>query len=223
MSDYIAQRFEKFGPEIVDYLQRNARTQPAVLRILQRLHLELPASPEHGIDALYEFFERHGTLIFKAKMGLLKQAEPTVASSAAGAARPSPSDTASRRRASLPESRTASSSGPGRGVSDLPEVLRGYPRAVITQEALAAANAGQSPFGPPPLIERRSGRDRRCGIDRRDALEVVFRNHRYGGERRSGKERRRNPPPLRDPTAPVESAVGSEALRAAGWKAGGGK
>jgi len=43
-----------------------------------------------------------------------------------------------------------------------------------------------------PEVDRRSGKDRRVTKDRRKVMEVVFKNRRYGGERRSGKEKRKN-------------------------------
>src|SRR5690606_33711861 len=92
--------------------------------------------------------------------------------------------------------------------SDLPEPLREFPRDAISPEALEAARAGRSPFGPDPLMERRSGMDRRSGSDRRNATELVFRNSRYGGNRRSTRERRADVPPTRPNDLPVEDAIG---------------
>lgn len=52
------------------------------------------------------------------------------------------------------------------------------------------------PTGVWPQVERRSGRERRRQADRRQALEVVYKNRRFGKDRRKGpKERRRNWPP----------------------------
>lgn len=40
-------------------------------------------------------------------------------------------------------------------------------------------------------VERRSGKERRVKPDRRDNVEVIFKNKRYGRDRRSGKDRRK--------------------------------
>lgn len=41
-----------------------------------------------------------------------------------------------------------------------------------------------------PHIERRSGKDRREGKDRRGTIDVVYKNRRFGGERRKGDRRK---------------------------------
>lgn len=55
------------------------------------------------------------------------------------------------------------------------------------------------PAPPPPLrektwpeVERRSGKERRKKPDRRNDVELIFKNKRFGGERRKGKDRRKN-------------------------------
>lgn len=40
------------------------------------------------------------------------------------------------------------------------------------------------------IEDRRSGKERRSGLDRRQSVETVFKNRRFGGERRSGRDRR---------------------------------
>lgn len=50
------------------------------------------------------------------------------------------------------------------------------------------------PTGEWPAVERRSGRERRRMPDRRNKFDIVYRNMRYGGERRSDEERRKNWP-----------------------------
>jgi len=46
-------------------------------------------------------------------------------------------------------------------------------------------------------IERRSGEERRKNPNRRQKVEMVFKNRRFGGERRSGKDRRANWKPIK--------------------------
>jgi hypothetical protein len=43
-----------------------------------------------------------------------------------------------------------------------------------------------------PEVEHRSGKDRRVHKSRRKDVDVIFKNKRYGGERRKGKDRRKN-------------------------------
>ncbi len=43
--------------------------------------------------------------------------------------------------------------------------------------------------------ERRSSKERRANRDRRNEVDVIFKNRRYGGDRRSGNERRKDWPP----------------------------
>src|SRR5690606_33996401 len=99
------------------------------------------------------------------------------------------------------------------------KILQDYPSAAITPEAVEAAKKGESPFGPPPLIERRSGWDRRSGTDRRGGPELVFRNSRFGGERRDAEDRRKSRPlpEIRCSSTPVEDAIGNPSLKAMGW------
>ncbi len=96
-----------------------------------------------------------------------------------------PSDTAQRRESSagLP----------------MPRNDAGYdPIAAEIERGRAAAKArGVSPGGKwDGVTERRNGRDRRCGKDRRSKVATCNpdSNKRFGGERRSGVERRRNWP-----------------------------
>lgn len=50
------------------------------------------------------------------------------------------------------------------------------------------------PNGTWPEVERRSGRERRQKPDRRQAIDIVYKNKRYGKDRRQGGERRKNWP-----------------------------
>lgn len=50
------------------------------------------------------------------------------------------------------------------------------------------------PTGNWPEVERRSGRERRRLPDRRSEVDIVYRNRRYGGDRRDDEERRKNWP-----------------------------
>lgn len=46
-----------------------------------------------------------------------------------------------------------------------------------------------------PEVERRSGKERRQNPDRRNEVDLIFKNQRFGGERRHGKDRRKNRKP----------------------------
>jgi hypothetical protein len=69
-----------------------------------------------------------------------------------------------------------------------------------------APNPNQTPFQPPvqgPVqitVDRRSGIERRQQPDRRQDVEVITKNSRFGGDRRSGADRRKKqiPPPWTD-------------------------
>lgn len=50
------------------------------------------------------------------------------------------------------------------------------------------------PAGEWPAVERRSGIERRSGTDRRGSVEMIFKNKRYGKDRRVSGERRKNWP-----------------------------
>ncbi|MDK2972431.1 MAG: hypothetical protein PWP23_2186 [Candidatus Sumerlaeota bacterium] len=54
-----------------------------------------------------------------------------------------------------------------------------------------ATGAKKSSSGEWNGVERRSGKERRVAPDRRDSVEVIFKNKRYGKDRRSGQDRRR--------------------------------
>ncbi len=43
-----------------------------------------------------------------------------------------------------------------------------------------------------PEVDRRHNKDRRQSPERRRSIEVTFKNKRFGGERRGGKDRRKN-------------------------------
>ncbi len=55
-------------------------------------------------------------------------------------------------------------------------------------------NKPYHPKGTWPEVERRSGVERRQGADRRKNVDLVYRNRRFGKDRRSPTERRRNWP-----------------------------
>ncbi|MCC6546018.1 hypothetical protein IT570_02530 [Candidatus Sumerlaeota bacterium] len=67
----------------------------------------------------------------------------------------------------------------------------------VPQGALAFdPSKPHDPTGVWPEVERRSGRERRRTPDRRKALEVTFKNRRFGKDRRkASKDRRKNWPP----------------------------
>jgi hypothetical protein len=99
-----------------------------------------------------------------------------------------------------------------------PILLEGVPKHAITLEAMDAARMGNSPFGPPPLIERRSGYDRRSGAERRSAIDVVFKNRRFGGQRRKPTDRRQGgSTPKRPLDMTPDQATGNRRLRLEGW------
>ena len=50
------------------------------------------------------------------------------------------------------------------------------------------------PEGTWPAVERRNGIERRSGADRRGSVEMIFKNKRYGKDRRTSGERRKNWP-----------------------------
>jgi hypothetical protein len=43
------------------------------------------------------------------------------------------------------------------------------------------------------ITDRRSGHERRSGRDRRQLIEVIYKNNRFGRDRRNARERRRTP------------------------------
>ncbi len=49
-----------------------------------------------------------------------------------------------------------------------------------------------------PYVERRTGEERRTGVDRRGKVDLIYKNKRYGGDRRK-TERRKNWPPRKKP------------------------
>jgi len=72
------------------------------------------------------------------------------------------------------------------------------PSAAAPANHRAPAEVAQSPSQEDWVCEdRRSGQERRSGIDRRDRVDLIFKNQRFGRDRRSGIDRRRNqvPPP----------------------------
>jgi hypothetical protein len=56
---------------------------------------------------------------------------------------------------------------------------------------------GNKPYDPKgtwPEVERRSGRERRKSLDRRNSVEIIYKNKRFGRDRRSDEEPRKNWP-----------------------------
>jgi hypothetical protein len=56
------------------------------------------------------------------------------------------------------------------------------------------ASKPHDPEGMWPAVERRSGRERRRQEDRRKKIDIVYKNSRFGKDRRSTTERRKNWP-----------------------------
>lgn len=82
-------------------------------------------------------------------------------------------------------------------LADPDTALTAAPKAAAPPPTRPGAKRVRLPDGR-VIEDRRSGRERRRGRDRRSALDTVYKNKRYGGDRRRIPDRRRSPAPPAD-------------------------
>lgn len=145
-------------------MQRNGMTQ-----LLQRLGISPPNSFEYQLKTLAAYLKDNGSAAFLRAAG---------ASGDAPAAPPEASPAPAR-----PVAKQPAASAPPPPVP-APAAPPATPEPAVTLPEWFDANGRY--IGP----ERRSGTERRSGIDRRGKVDTVWKNARYGGERRKMIRRR---------------------------------
>ena len=167
-------------------------------RVVRLLGVPAVNDPTTQVQILASYMLGCGSNEFVAKLSSLaiEPAEKPAESQA-----PAPNERGSRTKQRLRSSDTRGRHRPSAtdtGHGEERWLRARYPDAQGVQADGTAAHAPKAPSLPTdktwPEIDRRSGLERRVRQDRRKDLVAISQNSRFGGERRSGFERRVDPP-----------------------------
>ena len=199
--------FESYGTAVVSEIHRQIRRCGTLGPLLRQLGLPAPRSLEEQVGILLNFLEEYGPIHFLNQVSATDPANRTLTRLRKMSA------SEERRGETIPPAAARSCAvsgadlapGSGRGVADTQEVS-GKPDApgraampAAPSPAVSSPAGGMLPDGRRWINvptyqgpDRRSGRDRRQGPrDRRQKLETVFVNRRFGGWDRRKEIRRR--------------------------------
>lgn len=190
----IDQTFREYGPQTTSIIIEEAEASGGMPGLLYRLGMEDPGFPEDQVLFLRNFIRRHGLNSFLSALGRPPVQTPRGRQQDPPPGNASRPDKLQRVRVALPGETGKRQTAPG--TSPAP------PPLPLDDQQPPAANPPRDNPGPITNtdgewdgVERRSGNDRRQDNDRRGAIDIVFKNRRYGKDRRSGKERRKDWPP----------------------------
>lgn len=179
MLDRIREQFARFGDEVCTLITTAALRPNGMPELLARLGIQPASRFESQLLALTRYLAALGTTQFLAMANPKFRKEQ-------GAARPAAAPLSPVIAAALDETKRVKAFTPA---------PQGDATAVTP-----APTAAEHPVDTPPHWfdnygryigpERRVSGERRRGQDRRDRVDAIPRNHRYGGDRR--KQRRRS-------------------------------
>ncbi len=196
--------FREFGYNSCELIFNEIVRHGGMEPLLNDLGLNDPGNSDDQYVYLLNYLRRNGIDVFAKKMGaeahrnaerpLIPEVEGKPVSGLPYMKQPTPLGARQYKRvqAKLPERKSSESVA-------LPDPSEVEP--VIRKKDTPLPEADDSSSGLLPdgswdgKTERRSGKERRARGDRRSDVDVVFKNRRYGGDRRSGAERRKNWPP----------------------------
>lgn len=192
---FIRQQQEQMYSRAVQYIGRHGQGVCQVVRqaimqrggmtmLLQRLGLMPPNTYEYQLKALAAYLRDNGAAAFLRVAGASGDAPPAAAPDAALEAIPEAPPAPAKPALKQPAPPAPPPPAPEPPAPADPAAPEAPPEPATTPAEWFDAQGRY--IGP----ERRSGGDRRSGIDRRAKIDVVWKNARYGGERRKVIRRR---------------------------------
>lgn len=171
--DQVRERFARYGDKSCARIVEAAMFPQGMRQLMERLGMPATAQLDQQLDALSRFLSDHGPNLFLKKLDEWERRRH-------------------RQSAGIPSQRDASDTNPGGGPIPVEKIL---PPKMATKPASGDDLSENRPewfdpngnyIGP----ERRKNRERRSGDDRRDKLDSVMKNKRFGGDRRKEPRRR---------------------------------
>jgi hypothetical protein len=197
MTESIEEQYQYFGPDVVHVIHSEISLQGDLLRLLRRLNLQTPHELHNQHIVLRDFIFRYGIAFFlKSVRGNLStnEIERQKTDKLMHDIGRDPRVKPPQRQKSDPGLESPSTGPPagvkGRRATDKLQPS-GLAQAAPAQNAAPAAPTQQQGSGKLIDTPTYKGPDRRIGgerrknaADRRQSTEVVFKNRRFGGDRR---------------------------------------
>ena len=196
--------FREFGYDLAETIHKELMKPAGMQRILRRLAVEDPGHPDDQYAAILNFLRRNGEESFLEAIGQgrvdyrPKMQTDTTRMREIEEKQKELFRREFIRRAGTSEKAKEAPAKPAEPKAASPAPVEELPPAAKQPPPPAAPVAPEPqppetvPGGPwDGVAERRRNKDRRTGQDRRGRVEVVFKNRRFGGDRRADKERRR--------------------------------
>lgn len=191
--------YGRFGERIISIMMQYNSTDKGLKNLLGKLEIRVKDDSDEGIHGeISDWISTYGERRFLElhKKEIAKQLSSySVKPLDPGQSLSQPViPTAAPESPAFPTKRTAAQTAPP---AQTPPPKVEEPKPAAQSAAIAPVEETQTP--PPaqpekswPEIDRRSGKERRVNKDRRQDVELIFKNKRFGGDRRSGKDRRQN-------------------------------
>lgn len=210
VNDLLKTYFSKFDERIINTMRKYIFLESGMRQLFKKLNLSFPASLNQQLEAVAKFISISGEAEFRKRIlytdsdskfaikPIIYVDKPSPLLQGASVSTPAKEQTQPKQTPSAMQEIQTPSAQPPKPQAN----ILSTPVAPIQPPPASIPSPAEEKVDPAkltwPYVDRRSGKDRRTKQDRRSQVDVIFKNKRYGGERRSGIERRKNWPPPKD-------------------------